>query len=71
MNIWELIYCVGFLVAFLYGSKMFTDKRNTLDFSELLGVFFISAFSWVGLLALIIGFNIKHGHDDHDKFNLT
>jgi hypothetical protein len=64
LGILGIIYCVGLLAAFAYGSGIFKTKKNFVDFEELLAIFFISFFSWIGLLALIVGMNIKHGHDN-------
>lgn len=54
-----IIYLLGFIVAMRYAITTGCDGRKRIDWQELLFVLFMGIFSWIGVLALIVGYNAK------------
>lgn len=59
------IYMIGFIVAMVLCVKV-VEEDGGMDFGDLLIAFSISLFSWITVLALWIGGNIKYA-EDHRK----
>jgi len=54
------IYLFGAVLAFICSVQILKDERNMIDTSSIVASLFIMLFSWVGVLALWLGQNIKH-----------
>lgn len=63
MSIALKIYLLGSLIGLMFGLRVLRDKNNLVGIPELLSSIFVGVFSWVGVLALWVGQNIKHGHN--------
>ena len=65
------IYLIGFIVAMFLCVKV-VEEDGRMDFGDVLIAFGISLFSWITVLALWIGGNIKHAeeHCKDDSNNL-
>jgi len=68
MATWLTIYLVGFLVAMYFSVKVI-EEDGRITFGDLAIAFFMSLFSWIMVIALWLGGNIKHA-EDHRNDNL-
>lgn len=59
MMIVFLIYLLGFIIAVRYALTTGCDGRKKINGYELLFVLFLGILSWIGVLALIVGYNAK------------
>jgi hypothetical protein len=67
MSLWLQIYLLGYLIAFIECIAIFRDEDNMINWVQLVVAIFMSLLSWVIALALWLGWNIKHGHDNDNE----
>ncbi|MBN1183448.1 MAG: hypothetical protein JXB49_14240 [Bacteroidales bacterium] len=56
-----LIYLIGFFVALIMSVNIISDDVGRISCGETIACFVIGLFSWVGVLALWVGQNLKNG----------
>jgi hypothetical protein len=66
MNIWLGIYMVGLFVAMAYGVYVLRDDDKRIGLCNLTATILLSTLSWVTVLALWIGQNIKNAVEEKD-----
>jgi len=59
MPLWLNIYVLGWFATLAYGVWLHKVK-NIIDAAMLGFIFFVAFFSWIGVLALFVGVNIKN-----------
>lgn len=69
MSIWLWIYLVGIIVAFSVSVCIFRDKDKRINFSNTFVALMISTLSWISVLALWVGLNIKNAVDKSEEQN--
>lgn len=68
MSIGLKIYLVGVVVALIYCVRIFSDERGRIYTGDFFGCLLFSITSWIGVLALWVGQNIKHADNiEKDK----
>jgi len=71
MPLWFIIYFVGFVVALYICIKVMEDDRGKITFADFGISFLISLMSWLTVLALWVGSNVKHSEDHRNDDNLN
>jgi hypothetical protein len=52
-------YLFGSVICFIWSIAVLKDKNNLIGFGELFFSIFLCAFSWAGVLSLLIAGNIR------------
>jgi len=60
MKAWLIIYLAGCILAARYAIQDVCEDKKSASISELAFVIFVMVFSWIGVLALNVGWNIKN-----------
>ncbi len=66
MEIFGWIYGIGYLLSFIWLIILFTDDGE-VDFMDICLSIVLSLFSWITILALWMGSNIKASKDKQGK----
>lgn len=67
MSIWLWFYVVGLFVAMAYSVWIFSDENKRITFGNIIAAFCLSLLSWITLLALWVGQNIKNAVEESEK----
>ncbi len=68
MSIGLRIYLFGVIVAIIYCVRIFSDEKGRIYTDDFLVCLLFGVSSWIGVLALWIGQNIKHADNiEKDK----
>jgi hypothetical protein len=59
MSVWFIVYIMGCVCAARYAIQDICEGRSA-TLAELGFIIFITIFSWIGVLALNVGWNIKN-----------
>ena len=67
MPLWVKIYLIGWVFAMYLCTKTMEDESKRITFGELVIALFMSMLSWIIVLALWVGRNIKRSEDNRNE----
>ena len=67
MSIWLILYLVGFAISLGLTTAILEDSKGRMTIIDLWFVLLMAAFSWIGVIALWVGWNAKRNRHPDEK----